>query len=56
MARMRSQLGIDVGLRVLFEVPSLEAFARRIGALSEFLEGAEKRTEAADEGYYEGVI
>jgi hypothetical protein len=56
VARVRSQLGIDVRLRVLFELPVLESFARRIAAISELLDGAEQLGATADEEYDEGVI
>jgi hypothetical protein len=56
MARVRSQLRIEVGLRVLFELPVLEAFARRIAAVSELIRGAEQRAGAKEGEYEEGVI
>jgi hypothetical protein len=53
MARVRSQLGLDVGLRVLFEASVFEAFADRIAAFGAALDGAEPRSDA---DYDEGVI
>jgi len=49
MARVRSQLGLDVDLRVLFELPVLEGFSRRITAMLELLKSMKKPMDGVDD-------
>jgi surfactin family lipopeptide synthetase C len=56
LARVRSQLGIDVGIRVLFESPVLAAFAQRIAAIRDYLDAAEMAAGVTDAEYDEGVL
>ena len=56
MVRLQSRFGLTVDLRVLFELPTLAEFARRVAAISEFLNDTGTSGELSGEGYDEGVI
>jgi amino acid adenylation domain-containing protein len=56
IAQLREVLQIELPLRLLFEVPNLADFARRIGTVCQLIEAVQEDMGGCDEESEEGVI